>query len=236
MGGKGRRRREKNYRAVHGGPARLPPPPDPSQVEALPSKLRKIMSFTSDSLRGSAKVSKERKAAEEDGEQKKDRKVNEIKLKANENKDGSDDKHFRKSQHSDSEEETMQNSRDGKKNKKRKRKQVTDLRFETTVDNLGGSSKRREHKKKYFEAKKKKHKNARTEENLDFPGRENIKFGDVVEAPPKLVTVPKGSKTLLDASKERLRLQAIEAYRNRKGWTSRPGASQLPQSVFIDIH
>ncbi|XWS32287.1 hypothetical protein CRYUN_Cryun23aG0146900 [Craigia yunnanensis] len=132
------------------------------------------------------------------------------------------------SQHSDSEEETMQNSRDGKKNKKRKRKQVTDLRFETTVDKLGGSSKRRERKKKYFEAKKKRHKNARTEENLDFPGRENIKFGDVVEAPPKLVTLPKGSKTLLDASKERLRLQAIEAYRNRKGWTSRPGAPQLP--------
>ncbi|XVE77006.1 hypothetical protein DITRI_Ditri13aG0027200 [Diplodiscus trichospermus] len=227
MGGKGRRRREKNYRAAHGGPSRLPPPPDPSQVEALPSKLRKIMSFTSDSLQGSAKVSKDQKTAG-GAEKKKERKVNEIKLKANEIKDGSNEKQFRKSQHSDGEEETMRNSKDGKKNKKRKRKQVTDLRFETTLDKLGGSSKRRERKKKYFEAKKKKHKNARTEENLDFPGRENITFGDVVEAPPKLVTVPKGSKTLLDASKERLRLQAIEAYRNRKGWTSRPGAPQLP--------
>lgn len=45
MGGKGRRRREKNYRAAHGGYSRLPPPPNPSQVDALPSKLRKIMSF-----------------------------------------------------------------------------------------------------------------------------------------------------------------------------------------------
>ena len=44
---------------------------------------------------------------------------------------------------------------------------------------------------RYFEAKKKKHKNARTEENFDFPGRENIKFGDVVEAPAKLVTLLK---------------------------------------------
>ncbi|XVF33459.1 hypothetical protein REPUB_Repub17cG0170200 [Reevesia pubescens] len=228
MGGKGRRRREKNYRAAHGGPARLPPPPNPSQVEALPSKLRKLMSLTTDSLHGSAKLSNERNVAEEDAEKKKDRKVNEIKLKANKIKDGSEDKHFRKSQDSDSEEETIQKSKDGKKNKKRKRNQITDLRFETMVDKLGGSSKRREHKKKYFEAKKKKRKNAKTEENLDFPGRENIKFGDVVEAPPKLVTVPKGSKTLLDASKERLRLQAIEAYRNRKGWTSRPGAPQLP--------
>lgn len=42
-----------------------------------------------------------------------------------------------------------------------------------------------------MEAKKKKHKKAKTEEYLDFPGCEKIKFGDVVEAPPKLVTVPK---------------------------------------------
>lgn len=40
------------------------------------------------------------------------------------------------------------------------------------------------------EAKKKKQENTQTEEDLGFPGREHIKFGDVVEAPPKL-TVPK---------------------------------------------
>jgi hypothetical protein len=45
---------------------------------------------------------------------------------------------------------------------------------------------------RYLEDKKKKHKKARTEEDLDFPGREEIKFGEVVEAPPKL-TVPKVS-------------------------------------------
>lgn len=78
----------------------------------------------------------------------KDRAANQIKLEANEIKDGSDDKHFTKSQYSDSEEETMQNSKDGKKTKKRKRKQVTDLRFETMVDKSGGSSKRKERKKK----------------------------------------------------------------------------------------
>lgn len=223
MGGKGRRRREKNYRAAHGGPARLPPPPDPSQVEALPSKLRKIMSFTTDSPPHG-----EHKAEEGNAEKKKNRAVNEIKLKANEVKDGGNDKHLKISQDSDSGEGTMRNSKGGKKNKKRKRNQVTDLRFEATADKLASSSKRRERKKKYFEAKKKKHKSAGTEENLEFPGREHVKFGDVVEAPPKLVTVPKGSTALLDASKERLRLQAIEAYRNRKGWRSRPGAPQLP--------
>ncbi|KAE8699732.1 histone deacetylase complex subunit SAP18-like [Hibiscus syriacus] len=222
MGGKGRRRREKNYRAAHGGPARLPPPPDPSQVEAIPSKLRQIMSFTTDSLHG------EHKEAEGDAGKKKKQAVNGIKLKANEIKDGSNDKNLKKSRDSDREEDTMRSEKGGKKNKKRKRNQVTDLRFEPTVDKLSGSSKRKERKKKYFEAKKKKHKNARTEENLDFPGRETVKFGDVVEAPPKLVTVPKGSKNLLDASKERLRLHAIETYRSRKGWSSRPGAPQLP--------
>ncbi|KAK8711218.1 hypothetical protein V6N13_146508 [Hibiscus sabdariffa] len=225
MGGKGRRRREKNYRAAHGGPARLPPPPDPSQVEAIPSKLRQLMSFTTDSLHG------EHKAAEGAAGKKKNQAVNGIKSKANEIRDASNDKIFKKSRGSDCEEDTMRSNKGGKRNKKRKRNQVTDLRFEMPADKSLGSSKRKERKKKYFEAKKKKHKIARTEENLDFPGRETVKFGDVVEAPPKIVTVPKGSKTLLDASKERLRLQAIEAYRSRKGWSSRPGAPQLPPAT-----
>ena len=47
MGGKGLRRRERNYRAAHGGYDRLPPPPNASQVDTLPSKLRKLMTFTS---------------------------------------------------------------------------------------------------------------------------------------------------------------------------------------------
>lgn len=47
MGGKGRKRREKNYRAAHGEKNRLlPPPPVSSSLEALPSKLRQILKFT----------------------------------------------------------------------------------------------------------------------------------------------------------------------------------------------
>lgn len=46
MGAKGQRRREKNYQAAHGGGnTRLPPPPDPSSLDAMPSKLRKLMSL-----------------------------------------------------------------------------------------------------------------------------------------------------------------------------------------------
>ena len=40
---------------------------------------------------------------------------------------------------------------------------------------------------RYLEAKKKK--NKKSEEKQDFPGCEQIQFGDVVQAPPKL-TVP----------------------------------------------
>lgn len=44
---------------------------------------------------------------------------------------------------------------------------------------------------RYLEAKKNKHKKAKTEDKLDFPGREEIKFGDIVQAPPKLAAIPK---------------------------------------------
>ncbi|KAH7850435.1 hypothetical protein Vadar_032859 [Vaccinium darrowii] len=54
MGGKGRKRREKNYRAAHGGHSRLPPPSKSSSVDILPSKLRAIMAFTHSSRPGSA--------------------------------------------------------------------------------------------------------------------------------------------------------------------------------------
>lgn len=49
---------------------------------------------------------------------------------------------------------------------------------------------------RYLEAKKNKKKKGKKEENIDFPGREEIKFGDVVQAPPKLV-VPKVAKYIL---------------------------------------
>lgn len=47
MGGKGQRRREKNYRAAHGGETRLPPPPILKELDAIPFKLRKIMELKS---------------------------------------------------------------------------------------------------------------------------------------------------------------------------------------------
>lgn len=46
----------------------------------------------------------------------------------------------------------------------------------------------------------------------------------------------KGLKTTEDASQERLRLQAVDAYRKRKGWASRPGVklpSPMTTSTFF---
>lgn len=235
MAGKGKRRREKNYRAAHGGPSRLPPPPDHSKVDALPSKLRALMSLPATTFKGSAKdsIPKEaeakRKSVDGDTEKGKRRPEQEISIVSNELTE--DGEVPAASQPSDSDEEIDRSSKKEKSKKKRKRKQVTDLRFQEEI--LGIGSKRKERKKKYFEAKKNKNKKPKTEEHLEFAGREKVFFGDVVEAPPKLVAVPKAFKlkTAQHASKERLRLEAIEAYRNRKKWTSRPGGVELPPPV-----
>lgn len=48
--------------------------------------------------------------------------------------------------------------------------------------------------------KKNKHKKAKTGVDCDFPGHEEIKFGEVVEAPPKLVGLPKVSSLIFSVS------------------------------------
>lgn len=226
MGGKGIRRREKNYKAAHGGSSRLPPPPDHSSLDALPSKLRKIMSLTgagkqslddARSVRGNGGGGGDKKPRPGDGG---DSKTIGVKRERN-------DQDLIKQELGDS---VLQSSVHEKK-KRRKSKKANDLRFETEEQMEVAGSKRKERKKQRFEARKKKNKKAK-EENVDFPGHEKIKFGDIVEAPPKLVAFPKGLKTVQDASQERLRLQAVDAYRNRKGWTSRPGV-QLPLSMNV---
>lgn len=225
MGRKGQKRREKNYAAAHGGHSRLPPPPVLSQIDAVPSKLRKLMSLTS------SLSPKPQESAAKDGQaNRKSRTKDRADLRTSAMDDGGNDEHLKTSEDTDDGDDIVQNSTSEKKKKKRKRKQVNDLRFETPMENSDTRLKRRERKKKYLEEKKKKHKKAKTGEELDFPGREKIKFGEVVEAPPKLTSVPKAFKNAQNASQERIRLQTIEAYRSRKGWASRPGI-QLPSPV-----
>ncbi|KAH9608694.1 hypothetical protein KSS87_006266, partial [Heliosperma pusillum] len=131
---------------------------------------------------------------------------------------------------------------DKKKKKKRKRKEVNDLRFAAEMEKLGVTSKRKQRKKdvsdlsnmpvhellliklpsvfiqyRFLKNKKKKQKKGSSEQTLDLPKRDEVKFGDVVQAPPKLDVVPKAPKKPMNASQERLRLQAIQAYRDRRG-------------------
>ncbi|PKA47692.1 hypothetical protein AXF42_Ash014469 [Apostasia shenzhenica] len=220
MGGKGRRRRERNYLNAHGGNTRLPPPPNAKELVALPYKLRKIMKLKSFSVikKGSSKeAGKEEK---EDSSKDKKPKIKAARSSEFSNKENGDTEDTSKGNHFDDGNLSTE-SIAGANKRKRKRKSLKDLRFQE-LDQLAARSKRKERKKEYLKEKKKKNKKAKVDDTLDFPGKENIKFGEVVEAPPKL-SFPKVSKPPMNASQERLRFQAIESYRNRRGWNSRPG-------------
>ncbi|XP_042510331.1 uncharacterized protein LOC122085811 [Macadamia integrifolia] len=229
MGGKGRRRREKNFLAAHGGYTRLPPPPKPDEIDALPSKLLKLMEFTSPTTTNRYSATKGPLKSSESTDHKKKQKGKPS--LEDEFQEGGQDENVTAPKHKDNKDGVVHTDIQDKKKAKRKRKQVHDLRFEKTIQDLGIGSKRKDRKKKYLEERKKKHKKAKTEKNLDFPGHEEIKFGEIVEAPPKLVAFPKALKTTQTASHERLRLQAVESYRNRKGWVSRPGIHIPPPAA-----
>ncbi|KAF2567369.1 hypothetical protein F2Q68_00028433 [Brassica cretica] len=291
MGGKGKKRREKNYLASHGGPARLPPPPDRSKQDALPSKLRVLMNYTSppppqDSTKQVVDKKEKKAKAGVDAAKVLVKPGSEAKSEAKAVEESKSEGYTTSSDHENDGDDITLNKGDDKKKKKRKRNEIKDLRFEQELAELDGRSKRKERKKKYWEAKKQKKKGktedtlrenfpkheqirfgdvvqappklavvpkvyrvsncnslcyiwyweakkqkkkGKTEDTLreNFPKHEQIRFGDVVQAPPKLAVVPKARKTPMSASKERLRLEAIEAYRSRNGWTSRPGV-QIP--------
>nr|XP_043629041.1 chromatin assembly factor 1 subunit A [Erigeron canadensis] len=208
MGGKGKKRREKNYKEAHGvGKNRLPPPPVRSSLDVMPSKLRKLISYIS----GSEKLSMDGEENRRGGG-----KLIENKLSSKE-KSESVASESKLEDHHDQDAFSTE-----KKKKKRKRKQVDDLRF---ADELGAVGlKRKERKKRLLQERKMKHKKVKQDEdNLDFPGHEEIKFGEVVQAPPKLVNIPKQFGSSMNASQERIRLKVIEAYREQKKWASRPG-------------
>uniref|UniRef100_A0A803LI07 Uncharacterized protein n=1 Tax=Chenopodium quinoa TaxID=63459 RepID=A0A803LI07_CHEQI len=220
MGGKAKKRREKNYLAAHGGNNRLPPPPNTSSIDALPSKLRKILSFGSSPVpanQGSAIDSKntQKKSNKVDTAQNKPHSKSEVDGKSK----GTKGEKVKKS--TVPQEKVSNDANEEKNKKKRKRKQANDLRFEAEME-------------KFLKAKKKKQKKGSSEQILDLPKHDIVKFGEVAEAPPKLPTIPAFRKAM-SASNERLRLQAIEAYRKRKGWTNRPGIHLPPVSTSPDL-
>lgn len=138
----------------------------------------------------------------------------------------------KKSEELDSKLDVMQQSEIQRASSKRKRKRGDELRLLLETENLTTpSNRKRERKKKYLDSKKRKHQKAKNGDPTDYPEHETIKFGEVVTAPPKLEFPKKASaeiKMRQDVSQERLRVQAIENYRHRKGWTSRPGSHVPP--------
>ncbi|PIA49840.1 hypothetical protein AQUCO_01300526v1, partial [Aquilegia coerulea] len=208
-----------------------------NDIDALPSKLRKLLEFTSTSSSTKGKAltdveaqKKSNKKRDDVKTEKKSNLIDEPVPKTYISKEKSNDEKVDRAKYKDGNDEADLEDTNDKKKGKWKRNQVKDLRFDATGEMGSYGSKKRERKKKYLEAKKMKHKKAKVEEGTEFPEREHIAFGDVVDAPPKLIALPKAFKKVQDASHERLRLQAVEAYRNRKGWISRPGIS-LPSII-----
>ncbi|CAL9060866.1 unnamed protein product [Musa banksii] len=230
MGGKGKKRREKNYRSAHGGDTRLPPPPSVKEMEAIPSKLRKIMELknlnSSSAKPGPAptpkdagKEKRKERSAVEKKVNTKEEPSSEFSSVTKEGIQGMKDKDI------DDKDATTTPSLGNERKRKRKKNAPKDLRFQE-LDQAAATT-RKKKRKEYLEARRKKNKKAKTDGVVDFPGREEIKFGEVVEAPPKLSVPKKSLKIPHDAFHERIRLEAIEAYRNQRGWTSRPGV-QIP--------
>ncbi|KAG0464188.1 hypothetical protein HPP92_020257 [Vanilla planifolia] len=204
MGGKGRRRREKNYIAAHGGNNSLPPPPNAKDLEALPYKLRKIIQLKDISAgkQGAARSSAETVNGKTSGES-----LNEEKPNPRDAQCMTPSDNMQVVLEKTKNIVTKDNVADAdsgladERKRKRKKKTASDLRFEN-LDQLAAHSKRKERKKQFVEKRKTKCKKTMLNETLDFPGREDVKFGEVVQAPPKL-SLPKVPKNFIDASKKK---------------------------------
>nr|CAD1830340.1 unnamed protein product [Ananas comosus var. bracteatus] len=216
MGGKGRRRREKNYRAAHGADARLPPPPKLKELEAVPSKLRRLIKLRNTNNPPDQGRSRRCGGSEERGRKAAGREENKDVRTSGDKVDIGDSGGKTTTRKNMEKDETADLSIDGVQKGKRKRLAVTDLRFQDLDQSTSQSRKKK--RKEYFEAKRKKSKKQKTDDILEFPGREEIKFGEIVDAPLNC-----HFRSPMDASLERHRLQAIENYRNQRGWSSRPG-------------
>ncbi|KAI6706705.1 hypothetical protein NL676_009667 [Syzygium grande] len=153
MGGKGRRRREKNYRGAHGGRTALPPPPDPSQVDALPSKLRRLISFASSPPpppQGAAKDSNAGKTCKrsESGDDEKHSRKGGLDSKAIASEVGGGDERLTTPWNDN--DEISRKSAGTKRKRKGKKGQPEDLRFQAPEES-STSSRRKERKKMYRE-------------------------------------------------------------------------------------
>ncbi|KAI5075721.1 hypothetical protein GOP47_0009797 [Adiantum capillus-veneris] len=218
--GKGRRRRRANYLAAHDSHAILPAPPTVSDFVAVPSKLRRIITLKSASPYGHLSKGRDHHPGTRRAKGKQAQKQRSTKQKNASN---------------DRKQEETGNGRDicpseasepkQKKNRKWEDElQVLSEKFKATPVHKGLN----ERKKRYLQEKKNRKKRVTpsdiNESNPSLHKQEKISFGEIVEAPPKL-SFPTKHTT---AAVERLRQQAIETYRERRKWLTRPGSHQPP--------
>eukprot|EP00249_Psilotum_nudum_P003069 c16393_g1_i1 orf=302-1042(-) len=231
--GKGRRRRRANYLAAHGGNNNLLAlPPDANDVTAIPAKLRRIMALKARSTSAGALDvdSCDHKSRNKDNLQVL-KKESGIPLECTpaiysggqtiQALQGNLQHHVHCQQ------DTLSGSVVEEpllKTKKRNRGESLDL----IMQKLGVTAVQKglsERKKRYLKEKKKRRMKTKKPLLAEIDSclrQEEVRFGDVVQEPPKLPH-PKKSNNIFQ---ERIRLQAIETYRQKKKWLSRPGQHQ----------
>ncbi|MCO5547661.1 hypothetical protein L7F22_001112 [Adiantum nelumboides] len=218
--GKGRRRRQANYLAAHGCHATLPAPPTSSEDVALPSKLRRIITFKSASSHGHLSKGKNhpRESRGAHGKQ----------LKKQESRKQADDSTVRKMEDRGyGRDVCLGEASELKQKKKRKREdelQVLSEKFKATPIRKGLNERKKRYLKEKKDRKKRRVSFPINESNPSLHKQEKISFGETVKAPPKLSFPTKHS----NAAEERLRQQAIATYRQKRKWFSRPGSHQPP--------
>lgn len=234
--GKGKRRRQANYVAAHGGASNLPPVLTTRDIAAVPSKLRRIMSLKA-SPHSPCQVNLDIRKSDDTSKNeikglKRKYPIPEDQLKASEA-----GKHNSSSEAGTNDEikDSLEHAEKSSPRKKRRRRNEDLLLLTDSLKPTLAHKGLNERKKRYLEEKKKRKKKAESfalhELNQSLYQREKIGFGDVVNAPPKL-SFPKKN---INISEERLRQRAIETYRQKKKWLSRPGSHQLPSLASDSI-
>lgn len=211
--GKGRTRREANFKASH-DVKELAPPPAATDLFAVPAKLRRIMQFNETknpvNVKNGADSGQNKKQAKDNRESKLENKNTKAKKEEapgtpaalKDNKDG----------------QGAENA--SKPSSKRKREHEELLQLAEKIKAKPAKAKISDRKKRFLEEKKKKKlSNATVQALMNAPKKDHVAFGEVVQAPPQLA-FPEKNKAIKEAHSaeiEKMRLQAIEAYRQRKG-------------------
>ncbi|XP_024539042.1 coiled-coil domain-containing protein 137-like [Selaginella moellendorffii] len=200
--GKARRRRQHNYEAAHRTGLELAPPPVMKDVDAIPSKLRAIMKFM-DPREGKQPIS-----------------AGKVENATTVKKDAVG---------APSTDQTPADASKPGSKKRRRNTGLDEFAEKLKAENAGGKS--RERRKKFLkerkEKKKQKQLDAIDHSLQQLYKHEQVTFGEVAQAPPKLPRLRKKDEDAAGpslVSQERRRLQAVEAYRMKRDWQSRPGS------------